>query len=141
MMIENFSEIEHLHYMGCSHPANFINPHLNKKFLICKEGTIASGCGYLVSKEAMVVADNTMRIDEQVDYEIDDWVLGRAMWEAGIHVLHDSRILFESQYNRLAADPDNIGLPDIADPESHLALQHYMNGHMEEAMISLGYRK
>jgi hypothetical protein len=32
-------------------------------------------------------------------------------------------------------------LPDIADPNSHLAIQHYLNGHMEEAMISLGYRK
>jgi hypothetical protein len=43
MMIENFYEIPNLHYMGCSHPANFINPHLHKRFFVCKEGTIASG--------------------------------------------------------------------------------------------------
>ena len=141
MMIENFSEIPNINYMGCSHPANFINPHLHKRFFVCKEGTIASGCGYMVSKEAMILADSKMRIDAQVDYEIDDWVLGRAMWENGVQLLHDSRILFESKYNKLAADPDNIGLPDIDNPQSHLALQHYMNGHMEEAMISLGYRK
>ena len=141
MMIENFSEIPNIHYMGCSHPANFINPHLHKRFFVCKEGTIASGCGYMVSKEAMILADTKMRIDAQVDYEIDDWVLGRAMWENGVQLLHDSRILFESKYNKLAADPDNIGLPDIDNPQSHLALQHYMNGHMEEAMISLGYKK
>ena len=141
MMIENFYEIPDIKYMGCSHPANFINPHLHKRFFVCKEGTIASGCGYMVSKEAMIIADSTMRIDEQVDYEIDDWVLGRAMWENGVPLLHDSRILFESKYNKLAADPDNIGLPDIDNPQSHLALKHYMNGHMEDAMISLGYRK
>jgi hypothetical protein len=63
------------------------------------------------------------------------------MWENGIPLLHDSRILFESKYKPLADDPYNIGLPDIEHPNSHLALQHYMNGHMEEAMISLGYRK
>ena len=140
MMIENFYEIPNLHYMGCSHPANFINPHLHKRFFVCKEGTIASGCGYMISKEAMIIADAKMRIDAEVDYEIDDWVLGRAMWENGVQLLHDSRMLFESKYNKLAADPDNIGLPDIDNPQSHLALQHYMNGHMEEAMISLGYR-
>jgi hypothetical protein len=140
MMIENFYEVPNLHYMGCSHPANFINPHLHKRFFVCKEGTIASGCGYMISKEAMIIADAKMRIDAEVDYEIDDWVLGRAMWENGVQLLHDSRMLFESKYNKLAADPDNIGLPDIDNPQSHLALQHYMNGHMEEAMISLGYR-
>ncbi len=141
MMFENFVELGVIHYMGCSHPANFINPHFYKKFFVCKKGTIASGCGYMISRQAMMLAQGKMRIDEEVDYQIDDWVLGRAMWENAVELLHDSRMLFESQYNRLAHDPDNIGLPDIADPESHLALQHYMNGHMEEAMINLGYRK
>jgi hypothetical protein len=63
------------------------------------------------------------------------------MWEAGIQLLHDSRILFESKHKPLAADPFNIGLPDIENPQSHLALQHYMNGHMDEAMITLGYKQ
>jgi hypothetical protein len=140
MMLENFLENAQINYMGCSHPANFINPHLHKKFFVCNPGTFASGCGYFVSKQAMIIADAKMRIDEDVDYEIDDWVLGRAMWENGVQLLHDSRILFESNYNKLAADPDNIGLPDIANPESHLALQHYMNGHMKDAMVKLGYK-
>jgi hypothetical protein len=89
----------------------------------------------------MKIALDKMRIDEDIDYEIDDWVLGRAMWENQVPLTHDSRIIFESKYNPLADDPWNIGLPDIGDPNSHLAIQHYMNGHMEEAMISLGYRK
>jgi hypothetical protein len=129
------------HYMGCAHPANMTNPFDRFKYIICKEATIASGCGYMVSKAAMKIAYDKMRIVENpLDYTIDDWVLGRAMWENGVPLLHDSRILFESKYNPLADDPFNMGLPDIADPNSHLAIQHYMNGHMEEAMVSLGYR-
>ena len=78
---------------------------------------------------------------EDVDPEIDDWVLGRAMWENEIPLFHDGRIYFESKYNEIVLDESGVGMPDIADPNSHLAIQHYMNGHMEEAMVSLGYRK
>ena len=128
-------------YMGCAHPANMTNPFATFTQTVCKEGTIASGCGYMIDRTAMQIALHTMRIvEDPLDYQIDDWVLGRSMWEAGIELLHDSKILFESKYNPLAADPYNIGLPDIADPNSHLAIQHYMNGHMEEAMVNLGYR-
>jgi len=128
------------HYMGCAHPAASTNPYESFKYVVCKERTIASGCGYMVSRAAMKVAKEKMRIDENIDYEIDDWALGRAMWENQVPLTHDSRILFESKHKPLAADPHNIGLPYIGDPNSHLAIQHYMNEHMEEAMITLGYR-
>ena len=128
------------HYMGCAHPAASTNPYENFKYVVCKERTIASGCGYMISRDAMKVAKEKMRIDENIDYEIDDWVLGRAMWENQVPLTHDSRILFESKHKPLAADPHNIGLPYIGDTHSHLAIQHYMNGHMEESMVSLGYR-
>jgi hypothetical protein len=128
------------HYMGCAHPAASTNPYESFKYVVCREGTIASGCGYMVSRAAMKVAKEKLRIDEDIDYEIDDWALGRAMWENQVPLIHDSRILFESKHKPLAADPHNIGLPYIGDPNSHLAIQHYMNGHMEEAMITLGYR-
>jgi hypothetical protein len=141
MMTQNISEIPNMDYMGCCHPANNWNPHISFKTTVCKPRYIASGCAYMISRRAMEIADKMMRIDEPVDYTIDDWVLGRAMWENHIPLVHDSRIIFESKYNRLAEDPHNIGLPDIEDPSSHLAIQHYMNGHMEEAMVSLGYRK
>lgn len=128
------------HYLGCAHPAASTNPYENFKYVVCKERTIASGCGYMVSRAAMKVAKEKMRIDEDIDYEIDDWVLGRAMWENNVPLTHDSRILFESKHNPLAADPHNIGLPYIGDIYSHLAIQHYMNGYMEESMVNLGYR-
>jgi hypothetical protein len=128
------------HYMGCAHPAASTNPYESFKYVVCKERTIASGCGYMVSRAAMKVAKEKMRIDEDIDYEIDDWVLGRAMWENQVPLTHDSRVLFESKHNPLAQDPYNIGLPYIGDTHSHLAIQHYLNGHMEESMVSLGYR-
>jgi hypothetical protein len=141
MILQNLSdEIPYVDYMGCCHPANHVNPYEFQRFLICKKPNMASGCGYMVSRRAMKVAYENMRIDEDIDYEIDDWVLGRAMWENGIPLLHDSRILFESRYKVLSVVINDIPLPDIADPNSHLAVQHYMNGHMEEAMRRLGYR-
>ena len=140
MLHQNLSD-GNVNYMGCAHPANMTNPFATFTQIVCNEGTIASGCGYMVSRKVMKIALDTMRIDEYpLDYQIDDWVLGRSMWEAGIELLHDSKILFESKHNPLAADPYNIGLPYIGDPESHLAIQHYLNGYMEEAMVSLGYR-
>ena len=141
MLHQNLSD-GNVSYMGCAHPANMTNPFATFKQVVCKEGTIASGCGYMVDRKAMKIALDTMRIvEDPLDYQIDDWVLGRSMWEAGIELLHDSKILFESKHNPLAADPHNIGLPYIGELESHLAIQHYLNGHMEEAMVSLGYRK
>jgi hypothetical protein len=140
MMHDNFRDVESLDYMGCCHPYDGWNPHDFTRFYICRERYIASGCAYFVSKKAMEIASKKMRIVEDVDYEIDDWVLGRAMWENNIPIVHDSRILFESKYKQLVVDLENVGIPHIGDADSFLAIQHYMNGHMEEAMVTLGYR-
>jgi len=140
MMYNVLSNYPDLDYFGCCHPANKTNPFVLFQYYVCRYGNFASGCAYFISKRAMKIADENMRITNDVDYEIDDWVLGRAMWENGITLLHDSRILFESPYKQLSDDPDGMGLPYIGMPDSHLAIQHYINGHMEEAMIHLGYR-
>ena len=141
MLYHNLTEMPELNYMGSCHPVWHWNPHEPHRFLVCRERHFASGCGYFVSRKAMKIALEHMRIEQQFENEIDDWVLGRAMWENGIELLHDGRVYFESKYKILVVDEHGVGVPDIADPNSHLALQHYMNGHMEEAMISLGYRK
>jgi hypothetical protein len=141
MIRQNLTEVVDLNYMGCGHPNNGYNPHDIYRFFLSKTGYIASGCMYMVSKRAMITALEHMRITNTTDLQIDDWVLGRAMWENGIPLLHDSRILFESKYKQLTYDPFGVGIPDISEPNSHLAVQHYMNGYMEEAMIRLGYRK
>jgi hypothetical protein len=140
MVKQNLTEVPTIDYMGCIHPYDGFNPHEMFRFWKCYEGYMASGCGYMISRNAMKIAQQYMRIDDVRDYTFDDWVLGRAMWENKIYVFHDSRILFESKYKQLLNDSNNIGTPDITEPESHLAIQHYMNGYMEEAMVKLGYR-
>jgi len=138
MMVSNFTDIPHLDYMGCCHPYMGWDCFKFIRCFVLKEKHIVSGCGYLVSRRAMEVANRTMRVKNINDLTIDDWVLGRAMWENGIPILHDSRVLFESNHKKLTEGTHKR--PDIADPKCHLAIQHYMNGHMEEAMVNLGYR-
>lgn len=141
MLKQNLTEVPSIDYMGCCHPYGGWNPYEINRLWKCKEKNIAAGCGYMVSRRAMEIAQRDMRIvEDPLDYTIDDWVLGRAMWENKIYIFHDSRILFESKYKQLTAPIGNIGIPDITEPESHLAIQHYMNGHMDEAMIKLGYK-
>lgn len=138
MIIQNFNDFGDIKYMGCCHPYRGWNPHELRRIFILSTCHIASGCGYMINRDSMEVAYRNMRIvEDPLDYTIDDWVLGRAMFESKIPLLHDSRILFESPYKKLTNG--EIPIPNISDTESNLAIQHYMNGYMREAMKSLGY--
>lgn len=139
MMKENLEELSNLDYMGCCTPYRRWNPFIPHREWVNENDSFASGVGYFVSKRAMEIANKCMRIENDIEYQIDDWVLGRAMWENRIPLLHDSRILFESKHLILINDPMGVGVPDIADTTSHLAIQHYMNGHMVEAAKKLGW--
>ena len=78
-----------------------------------------------------------MKVLQPFEFQADDWILGRAMWENGVQLLHDSRIYFESKHRKLIQDYGKVGVPDISHPKSHLAIQHYMNGHMESTIKKL----
>jgi hypothetical protein len=137
MLEENFKYFPDVDYMGCCHPWMGWNPHEFKRVFVCKHGHIASGAGYMVSRRGMKVALDKMRVLQPFEFQADDWVLGRAMWENGVPLLHDSRIYFESKHRVLVKDYKGIGVPDISENDSHLAIQHYMNGHMKETMKKL----
>ena len=139
MLIENLYKYPNLNYMGCCHPYKGWNPKMPHQEWICDVNHFAAGVGYMISRTAMKVAYEKMRITEPIDFEIDDWVLGRAMWETGIPLLHDSRILFESPYSRLTSG--NGVIPYIGDENSHISIQHYINGNMKKAMMDLGFEK
>lgn len=139
MIIENLSKYPNLNYMGCCHPYKGWNSEIPHQEWVFEEYHFGAGAGYMISKTAMKVAKEKMRIEEPNDFEIDDWVLGRAMWENGVPLLHDSRILFESPYKVLTEGDGNI--PYIGDITSHIAIQHYMNGNMKKAMKDLGFEK
>jgi hypothetical protein len=137
MLIDNFNWAPDLDYMGCCHPWMGWNPHHAGRYFVCRSGHIASGCGYMVSRRAMKVALERMKVLQPFEFQVDDWILGRAMWENGIQLLHDSRIYFESKHRTLIHDYGELGVPDITNKKSHLAIQHYMNGHMEDAIKKL----
>lgn len=138
MLVENLSKYPDLDYLGCCHPYKGWNPRIKHQEWICEKHHFAAGAAYMISRDAMKVAYEKMRIEEPNNFEIDDWVLGRAMWENGIPLLHDSRILFESPYKQLTAGGT---LPYIGDKNSDIAIQHYMNGKMKKAMVDLGFEK
>jgi|TARA_B110000483_G_scaffold142319_1_gene170069 hypothetical protein len=137
MLEDNLKWAPDLDYMGCCHPWMGWNPHRSQRYFICRTGHMAAGCGYLVSRRAMRVAQEKMKLLQPSEFILDDWVLGRAMWENGIQLLHDSRICFESKHKRVIRDYVDVGVPDITEEESHLAIQHYMNGHMMDAIKKL----
>jgi hypothetical protein len=137
MLEDNFEDFPDVDYMGCCHPWMSWNPHVLQRRMVCRENHIASGCAYMVSRRAMKIALDKMRVLQPFEFQADDWVLGRAMWENGIPMLHDSRIYFESKYRSLVKDWLNIGIPDISEESSHLAIQHYMNGQMKKTMKKL----
>ena len=137
MLEDNFQMFPDLDYMGCCHPWGGWNPNHHTRFSVCRHGHFGAGCGYMVSRRAMHIALDKMRVLQPSEFQADDWVLGRAMWENGIPLVHDSRIYFESKYKRIIADYVGVGIPDISDKDSHLAIQHYMNGQMEETMKKL----
>lgn len=138
MLNENFIKYGDVDYMGCSIPVDMWWDKPPMRFHIMKKGIYASGAAYFLSKKAMILADRDMRIDDDKELQWDDLVLGRAMWENNIPLLHDGRILLHSKYYMGFQYPNNE-VPDISIPNSYLAIQHYMNGHMDEAKNKLGF--
>ena len=50
-----------------------------------------------------------------------------------IPLLSDSKIYMESPYNVILGNPHNVSIPYIGDETGkHLAIQHYLSGHMEK---------
>ena len=47
--------------------------------------------------------------------------------------MSDSKIYMESPFNIILGNPENVPVPYIGDETGrHLAIQHYLNGRMEE---------
>jgi len=137
MIKENLQKFPDLDYMGCCLPWMGWNPHQHSREMVCRDRHFAAGCGYMISRKGMEIADKKMRIDEPVHFYVDDWVLGRAMWENRVPLLHDSRIYFESKHNVQINDFSKVGVPDITESDSHIAIQHYMKGKMDDAIKKL----
>ena len=138
MLESNLKDFPDLDYMGCCIPWMGWNTHQWNRSVICREGAYASGAAYMVSRRAMQILLDRVKFQQASDFIYDDLVLGRTMWQNRIPLLHDSRIMFDSKWKRIIYDPHNFGLPNISDKDSHVAIQHYMDKRMDEAMQTLG---
>jgi len=138
MMEDNFIKYGRVDYMGCSIPVDMWAYEHPLRFLTQECDAYASGCAYLISKKAMIAASEKIVVTRNAEFEFDDLVLSRAMYESDIPLLHDGRILLHSK-NRAIFPYPKEHMPDITNEDSYLAIQHYMNGNMDEAMIKLGY--
>lgn len=125
-------------YVGCVIPYPGMNVNdLNKKE-INESGYYASGgSGFMVSRKAMKYMIDDFDEENYEHLAFCDKITGEILYNRGIRLWHDSRILFESPYKRTIDDPNNLGSPFIGDKNSFLVAQHYCNGHMNEIMNKL----
>jgi hypothetical protein len=139
MMQRNLVEFS-TDYMGTCLPYPGFDPNSPLTTWIEKNDSVAhfaSGTAYLISRKVMPDIIKSIRIEKDWELECDDYVLGRAMRENGIRLLHDSSIHMESKWNPIIANPNGLKMPGIEENDSHLAIQHYQNGHMAEIMLEL----
>lgn len=139
MMEKNILEFEP-DYMGTCIPYPGIDPNIPLTYYIEQTDSLthfASGTAYMISRKVMQEVLDKIRVDDDWQHECDDWVLGRSMCENGINLLHDSSIYMESKWVQIIVNPYELKMPNIEEKDSHLAIQHYQNGHMAEIMLQL----
>jgi hypothetical protein len=63
----------------------------------------------------------------------EDCVVGDILLNKQVPLLVDTRIYLESKFDVIIGNPHELPIPYIGDESGkHLAIQHYVNGHMEE---------
>ena len=127
-------------YMGTCLPYPGLDPNCPLTDYIGQKDKFkhfGSGTAYLLSRKVMPDILKSIRIENDWELECDDYVLGRAMHENGVPFLHDSSIHMESKWNVIIMNQHGTKIPEISEKDSHLAIQHYQNGHMVEIMLEL----
>ena len=108
----------------------------------------SGGSGFLLSNKAMQILVDELDYDSYINKTNQepwgsdklwacDLIAGHFLYKNGINLWHDSRILFESKYHPVMADPHGVGRPFVGDRDSFMTVQHYCNGHMREIMEML----
>lgn len=137
-------------FVGCVHPYPGINSNIHNTFLVEDPNSFLSGgSGFLLSREVHTHLLNDFNPEEYKNYIFngeplmtpthccDDVVAAKIIRNAGFETWHDSRFLFISPYRNTLHNPYNIPLNFIGNKDSFLAVQHYVNGHMQEIMNKL----
>jgi hypothetical protein len=127
-------------YMGCVTPYPGFNVYIPFTTFVEQDGTnkFASGVAYMLSRKVMSDVYNKLRVENDLELGWDDYVLGRSMRELNISILHENSISMESPYNVIIHHPEGTdNLPFIENKDSHLSVQHYMNGKMHNTILKL----
>jgi hypothetical protein len=135
MLYNNFMEYKNIDYMGCPIPYNSLNPNLSER-AIFSNYSHASGSAYMISRKSMeyIVEEHNNNKDNIFNKNcFEDCVVGDILLKKQVPLLADTRIYLESKFNVVISNPHELPIPYIGDESGkHLAIQHYLNGHMQE---------
>lgn len=137
-LLKEYTETTPKDYVGCVIPYPGLNVNHLNKLEIKDPGYYASGgSGFILSREAHKPLINDFKEENYDHLAFCDKITGELLYQNGIKLWHDSRILFESPYKRIIDDPGGLGSPFIGDKNSFLAIQHYCNGYMKKILDKL----
>jgi len=99
----------------------------------------ASGSAFIVSRLMMeTVLEDFYSDTPAVTPEFhDDVYIGYVADRYSIPLLHDTRILPCSPFRQIITPASTQQYPFIANPDSHLAIQHYVSGYMKKIQFML----
>ena len=130
-VIEERGEVD---YMGCCMPYRGWSLYETKTEAIEEKGFYASGgSGFLLSRKAARILVDNFDAKNYQSTMWDDLIAGKILFENGINLLHNGRMLFASPFCFDIHNAEGEEIPYIGDETGrHLVVQHYVDGKMEE---------
>jgi len=133
--IEDYTVNNPKDYVGCAIPYPGLNwDHLVQKEFDSKNLWASGGSGFLLSKKSMYHLYHDFDRNKYQDTIFEDKIVGEILYNAGINLFHDSRLLFSSPYKQTIGNATGKPINFIGNKDSFLAVQHYCDGHMKELM-------
>ena len=137
-MIQSYVSDSRIVVSGAVNPFLGWNPNKNIQTFCGKdlkewEDLIVAGCGMILSRigvEEILCNFDIKKADETKYW--DDVFFSTAIKEAGFSLHFDSRVTVSSPFGYDKEDVFNLGESYIKEYNSHLAIQHPLDGHLEE---------
>lgn len=124
-------------YLGCCCPARGWDTRTPCFEKIDEGHGFASGAAMMLSRKALEILKRDFNPDIHLDLHFDDLLVGNIL-RPHLPLYHDSRILMYSKYNMAEiVDLHDTGPAFITEEDSHLAIQHYCDGHMNEIISDI----
>jgi hypothetical protein len=146
-LIKEYSQNPKINYAGCCLPYKGWDTNSNfQTFIPIEEkGYACGGSGYVLSKQAIsLAAEGFLKEVHQTEPEkqwANDLIIGNFFKKNNIPLYHDNRLYMESYFHPSLLNPQNLPIPYIGNPNSHLVVQHGVDGYMDKIANDLGYNK